>query len=568
MESECKLSNGFYVFDNMVHVFLQEMHLTELPHLKEPEISFPLAYNALSVEVELGKMIIETDYYMMRNTSDVLSAGEQDPYKNSPFVLQQVQDEGHLAIIAEGCFVSGFTIVRLTGFTVTLGHDTFGLRNCKFSIEISGEGSGSPPVIAPYFSKAQASILENILSKPIRKELIAKLRSAAFSFINTSFFEDELPKYRHEQEKIFKQASTYVNKYVHDTIKESIVNNKASYDFDPMKISWTVKEQGNTSEESVSLEDIVIDGFDTAYSPQIGGPYKLRTVGIADTLRYNTLKIHGKIIFERNDLKNEHGFYMELQDVTLNINIDLEDTSQSTFNTDSYFYWRNTDFSIINLEETSKRIVAESIISGYLINKVSNYLNNKIPKSSIGETGKSVEENDGEHEQDGDPENEQDGVKSMEASDVSAVEENVNINISINESEGKVDDEATLKDQNIDEITDKDSEKNKMKKDISLDVESVEEARRDIQIKPNLRKKKGFLSRNSNGKIKKHKDKHKKEKHFQENIKYGKIKKHKHKHHTDKKDKKYKKKGKKSSNTKRQNSHKISGLPISYDNEV
>ncbi|KPJ08572.1 hypothetical protein RR48_12325 [Papilio machaon] len=353
MENEYKLSTGFYVFDNIVHVFFQEMHLTELPHLKEPEISFPLAYNALSVEVELGKMIIETDYKMMRNTSDVLSTGEQDPYKNSPFVLQQVQDEGHLAIIAEDCFVSGFTIAKLIGFTVTLGHDTFGLRNCKFSIEISGEGSNSPPVIAPYFSKAQASILENILSKPIRKELIAKLRSAAFSYVNTSIFGDELPKYRHEQEKIFKQASTHVNKYVHDTIKENVLNNKASYDLDPMKISWTNKEQGNTSDESVFLEDIVIDGFDTAYSPQIGGPYKLRTVGIADTLRYNTLKIHGKIIFERNDLKNEHGFYMELQDVTLNVNMDLEDSSQSTFNMDRYFYWRQVFQILIQISVSS-----------------------------------------------------------------------------------------------------------------------------------------------------------------------------------------------------------------------
>lgn len=46
------------------------------------------------------------------------------------------------------------------------------------------------------------------------------------------------------------------------------------------------------------LEDIVIDGFDTAYSPQIGGPYKLRTVGIADTLRYNTLKVNNTNIWK------------------------------------------------------------------------------------------------------------------------------------------------------------------------------------------------------------------------------------------------------------------------------
>lgn len=45
----------------------------------------------------------------------------------------------------------------------------------------------------------------------------------------------------HDQEKVFEQAYTYINKYVHDTIKENIVNNKASYDLDPMQISWTVK---------------------------------------------------------------------------------------------------------------------------------------------------------------------------------------------------------------------------------------------------------------------------------------------------------------------------------------
>lgn len=31
---------------------------------------------------------------------------------------------------------------------------------------------------------------------------------------------------------------------------------------------------------------------------------------------------------------------MELQDVTLNVNIDLEDSDQTTFNIDSNFYWR------------------------------------------------------------------------------------------------------------------------------------------------------------------------------------------------------------------------------------
>ncbi|KPJ08571.1 hypothetical protein RR48_12324 [Papilio machaon] len=230
----------------------------------------------------------------------------------------------------------------------------------------------------------------------------------------------------------------------------------------------------------------------------------------------------------------------------------------------------------MNLEGIRDRILAESIITGYLIHKVSNYLNKKIPQSSFGEKGKLVEDNDGqEHEQDRGPEYDgQDEVKSMEASDLSAAEENVNINVSINESEGKVDDEVTLKDQNIEEMPDSDSEKNKIKKDISLEVQFAEEARRDIKIRPKLRKKKSFLSRfteNGNSKTKKHKEKHKKEnkKHFQENIKYGEVKKHNHgKHHTEKKGKKYKTKDKKSLNTKRQNIHKNSGLPISYDNEV
>lgn len=232
----------------------------------------------------------------------------------------------------------------------------------------------------------------------------------------------------------------------------------------------------------------------------------------------------------------------------------------------------------MNLEQTRERIVAQSIISGYLVNRVSKYLNNKLPKSSVADSEKLVDnseetisENEEQHpEQDHGLESAgQDGdAKSIETG---AAKEIVNINVSINEQEDNVEDETKLKDENVEEMTD--SEKVKIKKDISLEVQTGEEiARRDTKLKPYLRKKKGFLTRfNDNRNDRNIKEKHKKrtKKYFQDSIKYGKIKKHKHgKHHTEKKSKKYKKQGKRSSNINRQNKHKMSGLSISDDNEV
>ncbi|CAK1580447.1 unnamed protein product [Parnassius mnemosyne] len=96
-ENACKLSNGFYIFDNVVHVILEDMYLKELPHLKTPEVSFPLTYNVLLVDAELSRMIVETKYHLMRNYSEVEFSGtNQDPFKTSPFAFQEVQDKGYL----------------------------------------------------------------------------------------------------------------------------------------------------------------------------------------------------------------------------------------------------------------------------------------------------------------------------------------------------------------------------------------------------------------------------------------------------------------------------------------
>ncbi|XP_068633548.1 uncharacterized protein [Battus philenor] len=369
-ENDLILSNGFYVTDNIVHVIFKDMYLKELPHLKAPDVTFHLAHNVLILDAELTKMIVETEYSLMRNSTEVLFTGSvQDPYKNSPFILQQVQNEGHAAIIAEGCILRGFAISTLSGQSVVLGHDTFRVRDCKFNVEISAAGLGSPPVIAPYFSNEQRNSLENLISKPIRSELMTKMQSAMFTYVNTSIFND-LAKYRYKQEKIFEKSRKYINEFIRKNNKETVVGNKASQDLPPMKIQWTVNVAGEINESLVALTDVVVDGFDSIYSPYIGGPYKLQNVGIAETLRYNTLKVHGQLTTENNNVTNAVMFYMELQDVSVNLEMNSEYSSPATFNIDNNIFWRHTDFSIRNLKDLKERITAESIISGYVINQI------------------------------------------------------------------------------------------------------------------------------------------------------------------------------------------------------
>ncbi|CAH2048701.1 unnamed protein product, partial [Iphiclides podalirius] len=487
IENACKLSNGFYVYDNVVHVIFHDIHLKEMPHIKYSELYFPLANNVLSLQTELSKIILETKYNLMRNNSEVLFAGSNlDTYKNSPFVLQQVQTNGNLAIVAEDCKLSGFTIASLSG---VLGHDTFRISNCKFTVEISAEGLGSPPVIAPYFSDEQSKefYLNSLISNQIRKELMGKLQAAMFTYVNTSIFENDLIKYRNEQNEIFKKTSKLIKDVIRNANKEKIKTNKAAHDLRSLDIVWNETNHKCKTTRAIKLKDIVLDGFDSVYSPHIGGPYKLQKVGIAETLRYNTLKVRGKIFFEQDDFRSEHDFSMDLLDVTVNIDMNVEDTSQG-FNSNSYVFWRDTVFSITNIENVDQRVLAESLITGYLINETPKYVSSILLKSTYPEKSKQTET---EETNDKKGRNvEIDPSVNTEEAELSKNEENRDLSLPDNdgnlkeqENEAQTEDESTLKGSDIEKGEPMGVEVNIAFMDRMPSDENVQEAEPDPLLK-------------------------------------------------------------------------------------
>ncbi|CAG5045070.1 unnamed protein product [Parnassius apollo] len=139
-------------------------------------------------------------------------------------------------------------------------------------------------------------------------------------------------------------------------------------------------------EKFIQLKDVMVDGLDSAYSPKLGGPYKIQTIGIAEALRYNTLRVRGKIILHLDNVTTRHEFSAELIDVSVNMELDLEDKSNSSFKTDTNVSWRNMVFSITNDKSIGKkitineRILTESLISGYLINEIPKCLPRRLNK--------------------------------------------------------------------------------------------------------------------------------------------------------------------------------------------
>lgn len=68
----------------------------QIPRLRpfSPEVNLALSDNLIRVHAELDQIFIEADYYLFRNKSDILLEPLDDPYKSSPFTLQEVRREG------------------------------------------------------------------------------------------------------------------------------------------------------------------------------------------------------------------------------------------------------------------------------------------------------------------------------------------------------------------------------------------------------------------------------------------------------------------------------------------
>ncbi|XP_028168369.1 uncharacterized protein LOC114358568 [Ostrinia furnacalis] len=370
-----RLTEGIIVNDNIVKVLLKDLYLSNLdkPYLKDPEVSFDLGSHVLSMESKVSRMFITAEYQLFRNLSDVTYSSLG--YENSPFNLQKVQNEGEVTIVAEDCLLTGLTIATLHGDTVNLGHDSFKLRDCRFSVEITTPGLGSPPVIAPYFSEQQGMELELLLIRPIRGELMPKLQGAVYTYVNTSaMFGELLPKIRNGQNKLFKtvgQFMTYVTRYVNQM---TVTKDGGIVKWEDVTISWNDKHEGQLQEHKVVLRDMVVSGLDSAYSAQKGGPYIKSFVKIDDTVRFSALQIRGVLSFSIGSAQSEYVFYGEVQDIASYVSIGVALRSKQTkdknielkpFKSLASFEvtgWRNLDLHAPVVPKISPRALISGVI--------------------------------------------------------------------------------------------------------------------------------------------------------------------------------------------------------------
>ncbi|KAL0838686.1 hypothetical protein ABMA28_016756 [Loxostege sticticalis] len=379
------LGDGVFVSDNIVKVLLKDLYLTEQPRLTFPVVSIRPAENVLRLAAKVNKLCIQADYQLFRNLSDITyNSAHVDPYKTSPFNFQQVKSDGQVTIIAEHCSLEGLAVVSLLYHSVNLGQDTIKLRNCMFSVEITTPGLGSPPVIAPYFSKKQGLILERLLTKPTREALLPKLQGALFTYVNTSsIFGKLLPKIRKAQKNVFKQTYMYLTRVIRNMNKVTLNENQGIEKFKDIFITWSDKNyDGQLQEYKIALKNMTITGLDSAYSAQNGGPVRVPTKDgwtgkfqeIRDTIRISDLQIKGTLEFGVDATLNQYAFYGEIQDVTTCMSFDI---ANKTLNLLEVYGWRNLDLHVPDISIISER----SLIAGIILNELPPLIERRLTRS-------------------------------------------------------------------------------------------------------------------------------------------------------------------------------------------
>ncbi|KAI8436953.1 hypothetical protein MSG28_010375 [Choristoneura fumiferana] len=366
-----KITRGFYLSDNIVHVLFSDMILRDWPNLIMPEVSLSLPGNLVKVEATVGKMFVDTVYRMMRNESAVLySEAELDEAKHSPFSLQQVQSTGKLTIIAEDCFLSGFSIVTFFGNSVSLGHSSFRLVDCKFTVEISSD-VGTPPVIAPYFPKGPGKQIESLLSQPIHDEMVQNLQGAIYSYINTSVvFGKELPKYKFNQQKLFKKTSNYMSSLCDKLNSLTLKSQKGTIALNDFEDHMEKKTDEKQSTTYISLKELKLYGLDSAYASRDGGSFEASQLSIADCIRFHSLQVRGIASYD-NGTQYTHNFAVELADLTVNIVVNIEKRGSNSVHKFDVVFGRTFDFSILPWETGShERLWYQALVSGYIISEV------------------------------------------------------------------------------------------------------------------------------------------------------------------------------------------------------
>ncbi|CAG9561763.1 unnamed protein product [Danaus chrysippus] len=185
-------------------------------------------------------------------------------------------------------------------------------------------------------------------------------------------FRGSLAKY---QDNLFKTADKYVSDVVRNINSETVETGQAAMRMPTFrKYSKTICEEGPCANYMI-IDNVTVHGLDSLYSSHTGGPFKLQTTKIAESLRFNSLTIRGTLRHENNTVVAEYDFVAEIQDLPVNFEINADKTDP-TF---EVLKWRSISFSIIQLEHYLRDPrAASAYVQGYLANELPILLKNHL----------------------------------------------------------------------------------------------------------------------------------------------------------------------------------------------
>ncbi|XP_062525770.1 uncharacterized protein LOC105842441 isoform X2 [Bombyx mori] len=376
------IATGYYHNDIQVRLLLSNLDLENLPYLWMPQVTFLLPDNVLKINASLSKMIVRCKYTVFRNTTDMIyDANEQDSNLNSPFRFQQVQNTGDLAISIEACVLSGFVMTMLDGPSVNLGLSSLELSKCRFSFEIYKQGLGTPPVLANYDLTNNGLNILNLLTIPLREELMPKLQAAMFSYVNTTaIFGDNLANIRRKQEGLLRTSWLYMADVVRNLNKVTLQENLGNIEMTDFDITWketSSNSQQNRTFNQIRLSKMVLSGLETAYLSQTGGPYRFPNFELREQIRLSSLLVNGHIRYTGSD-EADYDFSVEITDLCVDVTIDVSHTKKRKSSTKGVQNvvvtgWRSAVFSIPTIVPFPH---TEALVIGYMYNTVPKYVVN------------------------------------------------------------------------------------------------------------------------------------------------------------------------------------------------
>ncbi|CAG9102831.1 unnamed protein product [Plutella xylostella] len=382
------ISRGFLVNDGSVHLLMHNMTLRGVRHSSFlNNVALSVAYNHLALRGAVVKMFLDTDYFLFRPQSQVqLWAGEKSADQYSPFNLDQVQPKGNFTIIAQNCKITGKVFTKLDDPSIALGHSDFRLDDCKFDVEVSTPGQGIAPVMAPYFHGEKSAELARLFGVVFGDILTLRMQLIIYFFV---LIEDiikigDVKQFSSEQESLLKYSADFMNAVVNQA-DATIANKMSTYGLPDLHIFVKDQANGKPTVFEVSLTNIVVNGLDSMYSANSGGPQLyLQNVMITEAIMFHSLTVKGLIELEKQEVRGNYEYFVEMKDVRVDVSIDFGGNPKSavTVETARFVGWKTLDHSILILEPGNKRReMLNALIIAHLSQELPNILEHHVKKT-------------------------------------------------------------------------------------------------------------------------------------------------------------------------------------------